>query len=154
VNNIINFFNINNIFFTFHGYQMSYLEFMGTLLNLWSVWLVTKNNILTWPVGNIAVILFGILFYHERYMGFISHEVEALSRDRHYDMYFLTDVDIPFVQDGTRDGQHIRQNMHRKFEDELKKKNKPYKVLSGSHETRVKIAIYTCDKILKEVKVF
>ena len=63
---LLNFFNINNIFFTFHGYQMSYLEFVGTLLNLWSVWLVTKNNILTWPVGNIAVILFGILFYQIR----------------------------------------------------------------------------------------
>lgn len=45
---------------------MSYLEFVGTLLNLWSVWLVTKNNILTWPVGNIAVILFAILFYQIR----------------------------------------------------------------------------------------
>lgn len=63
INNFFDIFSINNIFFTFHGYQMSYLEFAGTLLNLWSVWLVTKNNILTWPVGNIAVILFGILFY-------------------------------------------------------------------------------------------
>lgn len=45
---------------------MSYLEFVGTILNIWSVWLVTKNNILTWPVGNIAVILFGILLYQIR----------------------------------------------------------------------------------------
>jgi nicotinamide mononucleotide transporter len=59
----LNFFSTNNIFFTFHGYQMSYLEFVGTLLNIWSVWLVTKNNILTWPVGNIAVMLFAVLFY-------------------------------------------------------------------------------------------
>jgi nicotinamide mononucleotide transporter len=56
-------FSINKIFFTVLGYQMSYLEFFGTLLNLWSVWLVTRNNILTWPIGNIAVILFAVLFY-------------------------------------------------------------------------------------------
>lgn len=63
---IFHFLSINNTFFAFYGYQMSYLEFAGTLLNLWSVWLVTKNNILTWPVGNIAVILFGVLFYQIR----------------------------------------------------------------------------------------
>jgi nicotinamide mononucleotide transporter len=42
---------------------MSYLEFIGTILNLWSVWLVMRNSIWTWPVGNVAVILFGFLFY-------------------------------------------------------------------------------------------
>ncbi len=58
-----NFLNINTTFFTVLGYPMSYLEFFGTLLNLWSVWLVARNNILTWPIGIVAVILFGILFY-------------------------------------------------------------------------------------------
>jgi len=42
---------------------MSYLEFFGTVLNILSVWLVTRKNIWTWPVGIVAVVLFGILFY-------------------------------------------------------------------------------------------
>lgn len=42
---------------------MSYLEFFGTLLNIGAVWLVAKNKILTWPIGILGVILFGILFY-------------------------------------------------------------------------------------------
>ena len=54
---------LNDIFFTVLGYQMSYLEFFGTLLNLWSVILVVRNNIWTWPVGNIGVIVFAIIFY-------------------------------------------------------------------------------------------
>jgi len=71
--NILYFFDINNIFFTFNGYQMSYLEFFGTILNIWSVWLVTKNNILTWPIGNIAVVLFAVLFYQVRlYSDFVE----------------------------------------------------------------------------------
>lgn len=57
------FFSIQNTFFTVLGYPMSYLEFFGTLLNLWSVYLVMRNNLLTWPVGNLGVILFGFLFY-------------------------------------------------------------------------------------------
>ncbi|MBI4846026.1 MAG: nicotinamide mononucleotide transporter [Candidatus Omnitrophica bacterium] len=60
------FFSINNVFFTFLGYQMSYLEFFGTIFNIWSVWLVMRNNIWTWPIGNIAVILFCFLFYQIR----------------------------------------------------------------------------------------
>ena len=57
------FFNINTIIFTIFDYPMSYLEFFGTILNLLSVYLVAKNKIWTWPIGNIAVILFAVLFF-------------------------------------------------------------------------------------------
>ena len=59
------------------------------------------------------------------------------------------DIDIPFVQDGTRDGEHIRYTMHKRFEAELKKRNKPYILLSGNHQTRLKEAIEACDQLLK-----
>src|SRR5260221_382272 len=45
---------------------------------------------------------FATCFWHERYMGFWSDEVEALSRGR-CDLYLLTGDEIPFVQDGVRD---------------------------------------------------
>lgn len=61
--NIFDLFNINTVFFTVFGYQMSYLEFFGTILNLTCVWLVARKNIWNWPVGILAVILFGFLFY-------------------------------------------------------------------------------------------
>lgn len=60
---IIQFFDINNIFFTFLGYPISYLEFSGTVFNLIAVLLAARRNILTWPFGIIGVILFGVLFY-------------------------------------------------------------------------------------------
>lgn len=56
-------FDINNIFFTVLDYPISYLEFFGTIFNLWCVFLVTKNKILNWPIGLVGVVLFGILFY-------------------------------------------------------------------------------------------
>lgn len=59
----IGFFDINNTFFTVLSYPMSYLEFFGTILNIISVYLVAKNKIWTWPIGNIAVVLFAILFF-------------------------------------------------------------------------------------------
>jgi len=57
------FLSVNQVFFTLLGYPMSYIEFAGTLLYLWSVWLIVKRNILTWPVGIVSVLLYAALFY-------------------------------------------------------------------------------------------
>lgn len=61
-----NFFSVDNILFTFLGYPMSYVECIGTILYLWSVWLIAQRNILTWPVGIASVLLYMILFYQIR----------------------------------------------------------------------------------------
>lgn len=61
-----NFFSVDNIAFTILGYPMSYVEFIGTVLYLWSVWLIAKRNILTWSIGIISVLLYMILFYQIR----------------------------------------------------------------------------------------
>ncbi len=60
---LLSYFSVNKIFFTVINYPMSYLEFAGTLFYLWSVWLMAQKKMLTWPIGIISVILFGILFY-------------------------------------------------------------------------------------------
>jgi nicotinamide mononucleotide transporter len=63
---MINFLSVDNIAFTVIGYPMSYVEFIGTIFYLWSVWLISKRNILTWPIGIISVLLYMILFYQIR----------------------------------------------------------------------------------------
>src|SRR5687767_2328318 len=57
------FFDIENIFFTVLGYPMSYLEFFGTLAGGIAVWLSAKANIWSWPIGIVNVVLFFFLFY-------------------------------------------------------------------------------------------
>ncbi len=61
-----NFLSVDNLAFTIVGYPMSYIEFIGTVFYLWSVWLISKRNILTWPIGIISVALFMALFYQIR----------------------------------------------------------------------------------------
>lgn len=63
---IPHFLDVGTVFINVLGHPMSYLEFAGTLLNLLSVYLVTRNSIWTWPVGNVAVLLFALLFYQIR----------------------------------------------------------------------------------------
>ena len=63
MNEILEFFSISNTFFKVLGYEISYLEFIGTIFNLACVILVARKNILNWPLGLIGVLLFGALFY-------------------------------------------------------------------------------------------
>jgi nicotinamide mononucleotide transporter len=63
---MLNLLSIDNIAFSFLGYPMSYIEFIGTILYLWSVWLISKRNRLTWPIGIASVFLYMILFYQIR----------------------------------------------------------------------------------------
>lgn len=60
---ILNFFSVRTVFFNVLDYPMSYIEFIGTILYLASVWLIAQKKMLTWPVGIASVILYGILFY-------------------------------------------------------------------------------------------
>ncbi len=61
-----NLFSIDTVIFTALGYPMSYIEFFGTLTCLWSVWLIGRRKMLTWPVGIVSVLLFMLLFYQIR----------------------------------------------------------------------------------------
>lgn len=60
------FLSVDNIAFTVLGYPMSYVELLGTILYLWSVWLIAHRRVLTWPVGIVSVLLYMALFYQIR----------------------------------------------------------------------------------------
>jgi HTH-type transcriptional repressor of NAD biosynthesis genes len=86
--------------------------------------------------------------WHERYLGTRSPEVAELARKAKYALYILTDCDIPFVQDGLRDGESIRQWMTRRFEEELAAQRVPWMKLSGSREHRLQRASQKIGELL------
>ena len=73
---------------------------------------------------------FATLLWQERYQGFVSPEVVNAARGRREDLYLLTDCAIPFEQDGTRDGEHLRGRMQRRFEEALRGAGRPFLLLS------------------------
>jgi HTH-type transcriptional regulator, transcriptional repressor of NAD biosynthesis genes len=85
---------------------------------------------------------FATCFWHERYMNFWSEDVEAIGRGRKYDLYLLTDIDIPLTPDGMRDGDSIRNWMHRRLIEELEKRRLPYVLLSGPQEVRLQSSLH------------
>jgi HTH-type transcriptional repressor of NAD biosynthesis genes len=84
---------------------------------------------------------FATVLWHRRYMGTHSAEVEQIARMGRCDLYLLTGDDIPFVQDGLRDGEHIRHEMHTWFEQALGKQSVPWKLLRGPPEKRLRDAL-------------
>ena len=56
-------FDVKEIFFTVFGHGVSYVEFVGTVLGLISVFLASRANIFTWPTGIANAIFFLVIFY-------------------------------------------------------------------------------------------
>jgi len=84
---------------------------------------------------------FATTLWHRRYMNERSLEVEEIARKGRCDLYLLTGDEIPFVQDGLRDGEHIRHQMHRWFREALQAQPVPCAVLSGSRGERLTRAL-------------
>lgn len=93
---------------------------------------------------------FATRLWHERYVGSMSDAVDRIAAQCRCNLYLLTDVDIPFVQDGLRDGEHIRHAMHRRFIEELDRLNTPWLLISGTHAQRMATAVSACEALLRQ----
>ena len=89
--------------------------------------------------------------WHERYLGAVSPSVIALAASRTPDLYLLTGAEIPFVQDGMRDGEHIRGSMHGAFRSTLAAQasagGAPWVELRGPRAARLREAITRIDAL-------
>ncbi|KQY20679.1 cytidyltransferase [Cellulomonas sp. Root485] len=79
--------------------------------------------------------------WHERYVGRPSPSVEALAAARVPDLYLLTGDEIPFVQDGLRDGEHLRHAMQDRFREVLAAQDAPWVELRGTPDDRLAEAL-------------
>ena len=81
---------------------------------------------------------FATTVWHERYVGERASELDELVKKEDDVLYILTNTDIPFEQDGTRDGENIRQWMHEEFIRQLEARSVKYIVVSGSRAKRLR----------------
>ncbi|MGL6075161.1 MAG: AAA family ATPase [Fimbriiglobus sp.] len=91
---------------------------------------------------------FATRIWFRRYMETWSAEVDAVAQaHRRPDLYLLTDVNTPFEQDGTRDGELIRGWMHETFVSELIADNRPFLHLTGTRAERLETALDAIAKL-------
>ena len=87
--------------------------------------------------------------YSETYFdGFCDPILEKYTLENQYDLYILTDIDIPWIKDDLRDKPNNRKEMFDAFKNTLIKHNLPYILVSGDLKTRMKVAISEIDKLL------
>ena len=79
--------------------------------------------------------------WHERYVGRPAPRILQRSADHVPDLYLLTGDEIPFVQDGLRDGRHIRHAMQERFRRVLEGQDAPWMEVRGSVTQRVAASV-------------
>lgn len=85
--------------------------------------------------------------WHERYVGHASPTVLAEARRRRPDLYLLTSDDVPFVQDGWRDGEHLRGWMTGRFREVLIEAGVRWDELRGDLDTRLARALALVEEV-------
>ncbi|HEX8399777.1 MAG TPA: AAA family ATPase [Pyrinomonadaceae bacterium] len=76
------------------------------------------------------------LFYSLHLFGKADPELKWLA-NRKYDYTFLCASDFPFVQDGTRAGEELRNRQHEWYLQQLKQRNVEYILLQGNFAERI-----------------
>ena len=83
------------------------------------------------------------------YLGTCDPILEKYAIENTYDLYFLTYIDTPWEADDLRDKPKQREQMFKAFEDTLIKHKRPYMLLKGNKQNRLKEAVNCIDELLK-----
>jgi NadR type nicotinamide-nucleotide adenylyltransferase len=87
--------------------------------------------------------------WFERYFGYRDAVVDQIGQLAKADLYLLTAPDVPFVQDGFRDGEAIRDWMHDRFREQLANLTAPHCLLHGNYDQRFQQAVAAIDDLLQ-----
>lgn len=93
---------------------------------------------------------FATATWFERYAGRRHPEVDAIGARDQVDLYLIASPDVPFVQDGVRDGEKIREWMHARFLELIGASGAPHMLITGAWETRLPQAILAIDALLSQ----
>lgn len=105
--------------------------------------LQTANKILFSDTNLMVTKVFSDIHYGET-----DPILEKAAKKHKYDLFFLTDVDVPWQKDDLRDSPDDREKTLHIFEKNLIKFNKPYLKLSGSKEKRFQKAVTLITNLL------
>ncbi|KRD59937.1 ATPase [Flavobacterium sp. Root935] len=85
--------------------------------------------------------------FSEMYYGFCDPLLNEAALKHEYDLFFLTDIDVPWEKDDIRDTPEGRETVFSVFKQTLIDTKKPFITLSGDKESRLKKAISIIDNL-------
>ncbi len=110
---------------------------------------VTKANaILFCDTNSLVTKVFSDIYYHT-----CSTILEKAAKKHKYDLFFLTDVDVPWEKDDLRDLPENREHTLSIFEKALQHYKKPYIKLSGNAVERKQKAVTIVSDLIQAKKL-
>lgn len=91
--------------------------------------------------------------WQRRYLGYITPKMRSIAANDKADLYIITGDEIPFVQDGIRDGEHIRHQMHQWFVEHISGCGVPYLEVTGPHDERLSKAEVAARNVIQQARV-
>ncbi|WDF64071.1 DUF4301 family protein [Flavobacterium sp. KACC 22763] len=85
--------------------------------------------------------------FSEMYYGFCDPLLNEAALKHEYDLFFLTDIDVPWEKDDIRDTPEGRESVFSVFKQTLIDTKKPFITLSGDKETRLAKATAIIDEL-------
>lgn len=103
---------------------------------------LTANKYLFCDTNLMVTKVFSEVYYN--YCGPLLNEAAS---QHEYDLFFLTDIDVPWERDDLRDKAEGRESVFAVFKQSLIDHNKPFITLSGDKDLRLKKAIAIIDDL-------
>ena len=90
---------------------------------------------------------FTTALFHEVYLGTRATGFEELV-ERHYDLFVVCGLDVPWRHDGIREFEEQRLSMHLRYVERVRASGSPWLVVEGPHERRLETAAAAVDPLL------
>ena len=87
--------------------------------------------------------------FSDVYYNYCDPLLEKAAQEHEYDLFFLTDIDVPWEKDDLRDKAEGRESVFEIFKQSLISNKKPFITLSGNKELRLKKAVAIIEDLAK-----
>ena len=105
----------------------------------------TAHELLFCDTNLLELVVYSRAYYEETVPpALLKHALKA-----RYDLYFLTYIDVPWVEDDLRDRPNDRDKMFARFKTALDEHNLPYRILEGNLQQRFETAVKIIDQLKK-----
>lgn len=106
------------------------------------------NQFLFCDTNLMVTKVFSEVYYH-----FCDPILDKAARKHEYDLFFLTDIDVPWEKDDLRDKPEGRETVFTVFKQALIDNNKPFITISGDSTSRLEKAIQIVSDLAKAQKM-
>lgn len=110
--------------------------------------LKTANNFLFCDTNLMVTKVFSEVYYN-----YCDPLLDEAAVQHQYDLFFLTDIDVPWEKDDLRDRPDDRKSVFEVFKATLIKNKKPFITLSGDKDSRLKTAVGIIDSLVVAYKM-